>query len=61
MPVRTLLTPLRRYLAPHMGRLRQTFDGLGGRLREAVAGAASQAVAAALGEATAPEIRRLAG
>src|SRR4051812_33701237 len=54
MPMRTftsLIKPAGRSLAGHLGRLRDALDGLGGRLREAIAHAVARSPAGAVREA----------
>src|SRR4051812_9629677 len=50
---RTLADPARRLLGPPLGRLHDTLDRVGGRLREAIAAAVARAAAGAVREAVA--------
>src|SRR5437588_1883676 len=50
---RTLADPARRLLGPPLGRLHDTLDRVGGRLRQAIAAAAARAAAGAVREAVA--------
>src|SRR5947207_12111484 len=50
---RTLADPARRLLGPPLGRLHDTLDRVGGRLRQAIAAAVSRAAAGAVREAVA--------
>src|SRR5436305_13890970 len=48
---RSLADPARRLLGPPLGRLHDTLDRVGGRLREAIAAAVARAAAGAVREA----------
>src|SRR4051812_38084197 len=50
---RSLADPARRLLGPPLGRLHDTLDRVGGRLRQAIAAAVSRAAAGAVREAVA--------
>src|SRR5947208_6596374 len=50
---RTLADPARRLLGPPLGRLHDTLDRVGGRLRQAIAAAVARAAAGAVREAVA--------
>src|SRR3954447_21294969 len=58
---RTLADPARRLLGPPLGRLHDTLDRVGGRLRQAIAAAVARAAAGAVREGVATLLADPAG